>query len=463
VKLTLGQVAEWTLAKGDFDPCARAVGYSIDSRTIAAGELYFAVVGERLDGHDFVASALANGAVAAVVSAAWQEPKGIDATRLVRVPDPDCCGALAALQRLARAVRREWGGRVVAITGSVGKTTTKDAVAQVLGARGRDRVLKSQANLNNGFGLPLQLLKLELQHKVAVIEMGMNHAGEIAALARIAEPDWAVVTNVSPVHLEFFADGLAGIARAKHELIEALPDDGIAVLNSDDEFVSKFGEGMGERAVYFGLSDCAEVRAGAITELGEEGIVFTVTARGERVTVQLHLLGRHNVHNALAAIAVGLQSGMTLAECAAALGEMRAAEKRGEIVEWHGAKIVNDCYNSNPRALDAMVDALLAMPVEHEGRHIVVAGEMLELGAEGEALHRACGRQMAERGVDFVVGVRGFARDLVEGAAATHAVFVETPEEAGAWLKANLRAGDAALLKASRGVKLERALSSLTD
>ena len=461
MKLTLGQVAEWTHAAGDFDPFAEAVGYSIDSRTIAAGELYFAVVGERLDGHDFVASALANGAVAAVVSAAWQEPRGMDSTRLLRVPDPDCCGALAALQRLARAVRREWGGRVIAITGSVGKTTTKDAVAQVLGAK--LCVLKSQKNLNNGFGLPLQLLKLEPEHDVAVVELGMNHSGEIAALARIAEPDWAVVTNVAPVHLEFFADGIAGIARAKYELIEALPDDGIAMLNSDDEFVSKFGKSIGERAIYFGLSDCAEVRAGKITELGEEGIVFTVTARGERVTVQLHLLGRHNVHNALAAIAVGFESGMTLVECARALGEMRATEKRGEVIEWHGAKIINDCYNSNPRALDAMVEALMAMPVASDGRRIVVAGEMLELGVESEALHRACGIRMAGRGVDFVVGVRGLARALVEGAEMTEAIFVETPEEAGEWLKANLRAGDAVLLKASRGVKLERALASLAD
>jgi UDP-N-acetylmuramoyl-tripeptide--D-alanyl-D-alanine ligase len=156
---------------------------------------------------------------------------------------------------------------------------------------------------------------------------------------------------------------------------------------------------------------------------------------------------------------------MTLAECATALKELRAGDKRGEVVEWRGAKIVNDCYNSNPCALDAMVDALLAMPVTHAGRHIVVAGEMLELGPEGEALHLECGRQMAERGVDFVVGVRGLAAALVEGAAqgGTSALFVATPEEAGAWLKANLRAGDAVLLKASRGVRLERALASLAD
>jgi UDP-N-acetylmuramoyl-tripeptide--D-alanyl-D-alanine ligase len=463
VKLTLQQVAEWMHAEGEFAANAVATGTSIDSRTVAAGELFFAVRGERFDGHDFVAAALAKGAVAAVVSMGWIAPEGMDSTRLLRVPDAEADGVLASLQQLARAVRRHWGGRVIAITGSAGKTTTKDAVAQVLGAR--FRVLKSQGNLNNGFGLPLQLLKLETEHEVAIVEMGMNHAGEIAALARIAQPDWAVVTNVAPVHLEFFADGMAGVARAKYELIEALPPDGIAMLNCDDEFVAKFGEGMGERAVFYGLSDCADVRAGGIAELGAEGIVFTVTARGERASVQLHLLGRHNVHNALAAIAVGIESGMTLAECATALKELRAGDKRGEVVEWRGAKIVNDCYNSNPRALDAMVDALLAMPVTHAGRHIVVAGEMLELGPEGEALHLECGRQMAERGVDFVVGVRGLAAALVEGAAqgGTSALFVATPEEAGAWLKANLRAGDAVLLKASRGVRLERALASLAD
>jgi len=463
VKLTLGQVAEWIHGVGDFCAHAEATGYSIDSRTIAAGELFFAVRGERFDGHDFVQAALTKGAVAAVVNMRWTAPEGTDRSRLLRVPDAEPDSVLAALQQLARMVRRHWGGRVVAITGSAGKTTTKDAVAQVLGAR--FRVLKSQGNLNNAFGLPLQLLRLEAEHEVAVIEMGMNHAGEITALARIAEPDWAVVSNVAPVHLEFFADGIAGIARAKYELIEALPPDGIAVLNCDDEYVAKFGEGMGERAVFYGTGECAEVRAVQIAELGVEGIVFTVTVRGERASVQLHLLGRHNVYNALAAIAVGLRSGISLAECAASLAELRAGDKRGQLFEWHAANLIDDSYNSNPRALDAMVDALLAMPVAHQGRHIVVAGEMLELGSEGDALHRACGQRMAERGVDVVVGVRGLAAALADGAAqnGTDSLFVATPEEAGAWLKANLRPGDAVLLKASRGVKLERALASLTD
>jgi UDP-N-acetylmuramoyl-tripeptide--D-alanyl-D-alanine ligase len=461
MKLTLGQVADWIHAEGDFAGNAESFGYSIDSRTIGAGELFFAVKGERFDGHDFVEAALANGAVAAVVSMRWLEPAGMDLSRLLRVPDHDGCGVLDSLQQLARAVRRAWGKRVIGVTGSAGKTTTKEAVAQVLGAK--FKVLKSQGNLNNGFGLPLQLLRLEAEHDVAVIEMGMNHAGEIAALGRIAEPDWAVVSNVAPVHLEFFADGIAGIARAKYELVESLPADGVAVLNGDDEYVAKFGAGMGDRPIFYGSGEGAQVRAVQIAEVGAEGVVFTVTAYGERASVQLRLLGRHNVHNALAAIAVGLRSGMSLADCAGALEGLRAGDKRGEMSEWHGATLINDSYNSNPRALDAMVEALLAMPASGEGRHIVVAGEMLELGAEGEALHAACGRRMAERGVDIVLGVRGLAEALVAGAVAggVDAMFMATPEEAGLWLRENLRAGDAVLLKASRGVRLERALAVL--
>jgi len=461
MKLTLGQIADWIHSEGNIRSGAEAVGYSIDSRTIGAGELFFAVCGERFDGHDFVEAALDNGALAAVVSMRWLAPAGVHANRLLRVPDHDGDGVLVALQHLAKAVRRHWGKRVIGITGSAGKTTTKEAVAQVLSAR--FHVLKSQGNLNNGFGLPLQLLRLEPEHDVAVIEMGMNHAGEIAALARIAEPDWAVVSNVAPVHLEYFAEGIDGIARAKYELIQALLPHGVAVLNCDDERVARFGNGMGDRAVLYGTGECAQVRALQIAEIGAEGVVFTVTAHGERASVQLHMLGRHNVHNALAAIAVGLRSGMSLADCAAALGELRAGDKRGEITEWRGATLINDCYNSNPRALDAMTDALLAMPAADAGRHIVVAGEMLELGADGMALHRACGQYMASRGVDIVVGVRGLAAALVEGAAqpGTTALFVATPEEAGAWLKQNLRPGDTVLLKASRGVRLEGALSQL--
>jgi UDP-N-acetylmuramoyl-tripeptide--D-alanyl-D-alanine ligase len=459
MKLTLGQVADWVHADGEFDTSAEALGYGIDSRTIGAGELFFAVRGERLDGHEYVQAALANGAVAAVVSNRWVVPSEVDEARLLLVADGEDC-VLRALQQLAHAVRREWGGRVIGVTGSAGKTTTKEAVAQVLSAR--FKVLKSAGNLNNGFGLPLQLLKLEREHEVAVIEMGMNHAGEIAALAKIAEPDWAVVTNVAPVHLEFFAEGIAGIARAKYELIEALPADGVAVLNFDDPYVASFGRRMGSRAVFYGMGEGASVRAVHVVEVGAEGLVFTVEAGGERVSVQLRMLGRHNVPNALAAIAAGLRSGIGLAECAAAVSDLRAGDKRGQVLEWRGATLINDCYNSNPKALDAMVDALMAMPAE---RHIVVAGEMLELGPEGESLHAACGKRMGGRGVGMVVGVRGLANVLVDEARAggAEAVFVASADEAGEWMKANVRAGDAVLLKASRGVRLERALTVLGD
>ncbi len=234
------------------DPGAMmATGYSIDSRTIAAGELFFSVRGERHDGHDFVAAALERGAVAAVVSRARAAalPDAALAAPLLITEDP-----LQAMQTLATHVRRQWGRRVVAITGSAGKTTTKEATAAALGAR--FRVLKSQGNLNNAFGLPLQLLRLLPEHEFAVVEMGMNHTGEIAALARIASPDWGVVTNVGTAHIENFAEGQAGIARAKFELIAALPANGVAFLNCDDSYAAQFGRDFPGRVVYFGSGPC---------------------------------------------------------------------------------------------------------------------------------------------------------------------------------------------------------------
>ena len=458
MRLNLGEIADWIHAEGDFATRREALGYSIDSRTVREGELFFAVKGERVDGHDFVEAALGNGAVAAVVSQRWLQPPTVDPCRLLRVPEEETDCVLGALQTVAREVRRRWGGRVIGVTGSAGKTTTKEMVAEVLAAR--FRVLKSAGNLNNHFGLPLQLLRIEPEHEMAVLEMGMNHAGEIRALAAIAEPDWAVVSNVAPVHLEHFPEGIAGIAAAKRELVEALPAGGVAVLNADDVWVREFGSGLETETVLYGTSAEAAVRAEAIREMGSEGLRFTAAAAGERAEVRLRLLGRHNVGNALAAIAVGLRSGIPLDGCAEALATLRPGDKRGEVLAWRGATLVNDCYNSNPRALDAMVEALMAMPGE---RHILIAGEMLELGPEGATLHERCGVEAAAKGVDLVVGVRGLARELARGAAGggIDAIFFETPEQAGAWMLKNVRAGDAVLLKASRGVRLERALAAL--
>ena len=458
MKLTLGQIADWIHAEGDFDTSAEAVGYSIDSRTVGAGELFFAVKGERVDGHDYVEAAIVNGAGAAVVSQRWLVPAGFDEGKLLRVPDKceDC--VLEAMQTVANRVRRTWGKRVIGVTGSAGKTTTKECIATVLAAK--FKVLKTEGNFNNHFGLPLTLLRLEPEHEVAVLEMGMNHAGEIRALAKIAEPNWAVVSNVGPVHLEFFEDGIEGIARAKYELVESLPADGLAFLNADDERVREFGKGMGDRAVLFGTTERAAVRAVGIDDHGLRGTEFELVA-GKRPMlwpIVLRMPGRHNVMNALAAYAVGRACEVEQFDAIGALERMRPGEKRGNLIEWRGAEIVNDTYNSNPKALDGMVEALKRTEAK---RRIVVAGEMLELGVEGAHLHEQCGEAMV--GVDVVVGVRGLAREIVAGARAlaVRAEFVETPEQAGEWLRENLREGDVVLLKASRGVKLERALEVL--
>jgi UDP-N-acetylmuramoyl-tripeptide--D-alanyl-D-alanine ligase len=452
MKLALSEAAHWMNAQGTVDDSGVAQGYSIDSRTVQPGELFFAVRGDRLDGHDYVVAALERGAVAAVVAGGWHHD-AVDRSKLLHVDDP-----LAALQRLAGAVRRHWGKRVVGITGSAGKTTTKEAVAAVLATR--FCVLKTQGNLNNAFGLPLQLLKLEPEHEVAVIEMGMNHSGEIRELCGIAQPDWAVITNVAMAHVQNFVDGISGVARAKFEMVESLPRGGVAILNADDAYVSQFGRDFDGKAIYFGTAATADPRAVQVVELGAEGMRFVIEAGEDRAPATLQLLGRHNVLNALAAVAAGLASGISLDECVRALAGLTAGDKRGVQQQWNGAAIVNDCYNSNPAALRAMVDTLMAMPA---ARRIVVAGEMLELGDAAAALHSECGAHMAARGVDFVLGVRGHALHIVDAAAQAgiSAAFVESPEEAGDWLKANLQPGDAVLLKGSRGVQLERALKAL--
>lgn len=508
MKLDLERIAHWTAAEvhGDisrgqatgyspgqatgYSP-GQATGYSIDTRTLAPGDLFFAIRGERFDAHAFVDTAFERGAVAAVVARAQLgELSAVARGRvLLAVEDP-----LAALQGLATAVRRQWGGRVIAVTGSAGKTTTKEAIATVLAAQ--FRVRKSSGNLNNHFGLPLQLLRLEAKDDVAVVEMGMSGPGEIAALCRIAAPDWGVVTNVGTAHAERFPDGIAGIARAKFELVEsislrnfevrnfaarnfdahnfevgdiAVPHTrDIVFLNTDDAYVSQFGRDFDGRVVYYGTAPAADVRGDEIRELGADGTRFRATADSRSAEVRLRLLGRHNVSNALAAIAVGLEAGVPLETCARAIAELSAGDKRGEVIELRGATVINDCYNSNPEALRSMILTLAAMPAS---RRILVAGEMLELGPAGAELHASCGRAAAEAGIDIVLGVRGQASALVDAAqdaaqetaraAKAEAIFLPTPEEAGAWLEAHLMPGDAVLLKASRGVRLERALDVL--
>ena len=420
MKLPLSRVAQFLNAA---EPPVRgdAVAYSIDSRTIQRGELFFAVKGEKMDGHDFVPQAIEKGAVAAVV-AREKQPQMAAGLPLILVDD-----TLVALQTLATGVRRLWGRPLVGVTGSAGKTTTKEAIAHVLATR--LKVHKSEGNFNNHFGLPLMLLKLQPEHDIAVIEMGMSHSGEITALAKIAQPEVGVVTNVAPVHLEFF-DSLAGIARAKYELVESLPANGTAVLNADDQYVSQFGRDFRGRVITYGLSPAAMIRAENVESRGEKGTAFDVVAEGYRQRALVSLVGSHNVLNALAAIAVSLDRGFTLENAIESLGTMPAADKRGQVVRLGNITVINDCYNSNPKALAAMVDALTTMPAK---RRIVVAGEMLELGPSGTKMHRESGQYIAEKGIDQLVGVRGLAEQMVESASGLgmQALFVPTSEDAG--------------------------------
>jgi UDP-N-acetylmuramoyl-tripeptide--D-alanyl-D-alanine ligase len=450
MKLSLSKIAEFISSDGDFPREDLAQGYSIDSRTIGAGELFFAVKGERLDGHDYVSAALEKGATAAVVRKD-QRNRYPASHRLLAVDD-----TLIALQILATAVRKLWGKPLVGVTGSMGKTTTKEAIAHALSSR--FRVLKSEGNFNNHFGLPLMLLKLEPVHDIAVIEMGMSHAGEIRALAKIALPEIGVVTNVAPVHLEFF-ESIAGIARAKYELVESLPSGATAVLNADDEYVSQFGRDFKGKVIMYGTHATADVRAENIQSHGPEGSTFDVVTAGGREHARLPLVGEHNIPNALAAVAVGLSRGMSLPEAVASLATLAAADKRGQVVQLDNITVINDCYNSNPKALHAMIDALAAIKAR---RRIVVAGEMLELGPAAEESHRAAGQHVAAKKIDVLLGVRGLAQAMVESArqAGARAEFVARPEEAGEWLAGETRAGDVVLLKASRGVKLEKALET---
>jgi UDP-N-acetylmuramoyl-tripeptide--D-alanyl-D-alanine ligase len=347
----------------------------------------------------------------------------------------------------------------VAITGSAGKTTTKEAVAAALGAK--FNVLRSKGNLNNAYGLPLQLLRLEPEHDFAVVEMGMNHAGEIAALARIATPDWGVVTNVGTAHMENFAEGQAGIARSKFELVASLPRNGVAFLNCDDPYVSQFGRDFVGKVVYFGSGPCADPQILAVGE-DENGLRVHYRSCEHEGDVTLNLLGAHNAHNAMAGLAVAREAGVAVDAAAAALATLTAGDKRGEVLEIAGGAILNDSYNSNPEALRSMIRTLAARPAR---RRVLIAGEMLELGEHGPQLHAAVGKAAAAAGLDIVVGVQGNAQHLAAAACwgGVASLFLPDAEAAGQWLVENVRAGDVVLVKGSRGVRLERAIEILKN
>jgi UDP-N-acetylmuramoyl-tripeptide--D-alanyl-D-alanine ligase len=443
--LDLLEVARAIDAVGD-PPAAPVAGWSVDTRTQNAGDVYFALRGPNHDGHDFVAQAVTRGAAAVVVETVrdeWKLGSGQPSCALV-VSD-----TLRALQGLGTWARERWGGTVVAVTGSAGKTTTKDAIAHLLSVD--LAVGKTVGNFNNHVGVPLSILRFPDGCRAGVLEMGMNHAGEIRELARLAPPQIAVVTNVGYAHVEFF-DSIDGVAAAKRELIEALPDAGVAVLNADDPRVAGFREAHRGRSVSFGFSEHADVRAEAV-EFHADGTSFCVGG----VAYETGMVGRHAVLNLLAAIAVAREFGIAPQRLREPVRTFAVGSMRGTRTEHNGIVVWDDSYNSNPEAAEAMIDVLRGTPA---ARRIALLGEMLELGRAAEELHRAVGRYAAEHGVDLLVAVRGQALAMQQAAIAAGgaARFFEDPVAAGAFLRGEAKPGDAVLFKGSRGVHVEKAL-----
>jgi UDP-N-acetylmuramoyl-tripeptide--D-alanyl-D-alanine ligase len=462
MRWTIAQVAGAVGARtgAGLDPVARLAGVSIDSRTLHAGELFIAIHGPRHDGHDHVAGAMEGGALAAMV-AEEQAGRYTDAVRARCLVVAD---TFVGLKQFARAVRQVWGGKIAGVTGSVGKTTTKEILAALLGAR--FRILKSEGNFNNEYGLPLTLFQLDETHQAAVLEMGMSRRGELLRLAEIARPDVGVVTRVAPAHLEFFAS-VEEIALAKRELIEGLNGrESVAVLNADDPLVTTFALHAPGRILTYGIANAADFRAEEIENRGALGSTFVVVQGGRRVRLELALAGRHVISNALAALAAASVWGIGAAEAQEVLRNLHAPAMRGELLRFsNGAALINDSYNSSPAALQAMISVLAATPDYR--RRILASGEMRELGQTSPQLHREAGAFAAKTGqIDWVIGVAGDAAQIVEGAIAaglpkSQTKFFLSSDEAAKFLTEFVVPGDLLLVKGSRGVRMERVVEEL--
>ena len=437
---------------------AALAGISIDTRTLRPSDLFFAIRGTRNDGHDHIDTALQKGASGAVVDFGYEIPEGFPANKiLLRVQDTH-----EALIDLAADVRRQWRGSLVGITGSMGKTTTKEFMAQVL--QTEFSVYRSPGNYNNLFGLPLAIFGLSPEDHIGIFEMGMSAPGEITEMCRIAMPDAGVITNVAPVHLEFF-DSIEAIARAKSELAEGLAAGGTLIYNADDPLVRGIADRFSGDKVSFGIASSADVRAEdiEITSLMETRFRLVCEGAGRRAI--LPLCGAHYVMNALPAVALARRYTIDIEQIVESLRHLRQAHMRGQILIFReGFTVMDDSYNSNPRALMQMIETLSRIP--RYRRRILVAGEMLELGRESEALHRECGARAAASGVDIIVSVQGAAREISRGAVAagmpdTQVHFFTEINPAIDFIYRKVQPGDLVLIKGSRGVHLEKMVQAL--
>jgi len=459
VKVLAGESPGWTKQ--------RIRRMNLDSRSIRPGDLFVAMRGDRFDGHDFVAAALAQGAVGALVHDAYVPPPAVlkaggkrATALLLGVRDP-----LFAYQQLATHHRSRFDIPVVAVTGSNGKTTTKEMVASVMAHRWR--ILKTEGNLNNRIGVPQTLYRLTARHEGAVIEMGVDNLGQTTRLCEIAKPTIGIITNIGPDHLEFFGS-MEGSAQAKAELLDHLPADGAAILNADDPYYDYLAARARCRVVSFGFSSKADVRAQHVASDGRDGTMFHLLLPGKvrHTIVRIRVQGTHNVTNALAASAVGTVLGLPGAVIAQGLARFRPAAMRSQVVLSHGIRIINDCYNANPASMKAAVQ-LLAQ-TGSGCKRIAVLGDMLELGPGAVRMHEEVGRFVAQQGIDQLVTCGPLARSLAEGARQAgmdRAQTLEVPDAAAAAvaLKATVKQGDVVLVKGSRGMKLEQVVQTLQE
>lgn len=430
-------------------------GFSIDSRTLAAGDLFFAIVGARQDGHRYVADALRKGAAAVVVSERAAAPEGAVA---IVVKD-----TTRALQDLAARRRSKLKPKVIGITGSSGKTTTKEMTRQAL--QGTFRVMASQGNLNNLYGLPLSLLKLEETDQVAVLEMGISTHGEMTRLAEIADPDVGVLTNVYGAHLEFFRDA-DDYACAKAELFAAMRSSTTGVFNNDDERSRRIASAFSGYAVTFAMDSGADFVAADYRSHGLEGSSFVIRHAGRSFPARLRFAGSHHAMNALAAIAAGYMLGADIETMSARLAQLDPLAMRGRVLHLNGPiQVLDDCYNANPGGMRAAL-GVLAQADPGPGRKIAILGDMLELGSSSAALHREVGRTLAASGVQEAILIGPLSRDTAAAARESGFETVRTfdsVEEAIPAIVSGVRPHDLVLVKASRGIGLDRVVAALRE
>jgi UDP-N-acetylmuramoyl-tripeptide--D-alanyl-D-alanine ligase len=427
-------------------------GIAIDSRKIQPGELFVAIQGENFDGHDFIAAAVAAGAGAVLASKPVTVASEVAA---VRVAD-----TLEALGAIARWHRRRFSIPVIGITGSNGKTTTKDLVASVLAQQ--YPVIKTEGNFNNEIGLPLTLLRFNIDFRAAVVEMGMRGLGQIRRLAGIAEPNIAIVTNVGLTHLELLGTQ-ENIARAKAELIESLPDDGLAVLNGDDPLVRSMRDKFNGRTILYGIEGPGLDYRAADIKIRDNGSIFKIYARGEIIEAQLPVPGRHNVLNALASVAVGRELGVSGDAIRKGLAAPDLTGKRLNIIRRNGLIIIDDTYNASPTSARAALDVLAATG---EGRRkLAVLADMLELGPQAPAIHREIGEYAARNGIDRLLAYGDLAREYVEGfnrISKGHGEYFSAKLSLIAELRSVIQPGDVLLVKGSRGMKMEDIVAAIS-